>query len=347
MFLSGHNLKEHCLFLSFISFNAIFKVREELIMSWKFSFILLFAIFAVACDRKEKAGESILTTSDSAESKLNNSHSVSTAKTEGPEPASIPYSPVKPIRQVIQEEQPEPRNYGWWKKRHRKISSTVKNCKTNAILFAGDSITEDWEINGSKAIEKHLSQWNIINTGIGGDRTRHLYYRLNSYDFSKCKIQATVLMIGTNDTHDLKSPTAIAQGIRNIISLLNKKFPDVPVLLYGIFPRGYMDNRYRENNTKVNDIISKYHDGRNIFYYNINRNFLNSRNQITRKVMYDYLHLTPGSYAIWATHISRNLKIILGKKSADYIKITPWSHRFMLLAQPTAASQRIDFISGF
>ncbi|MBU1219615.1 hypothetical protein KKF34_17855 [Myxococcota bacterium] len=316
-------------------------------MSWKFSLILLFAVFIVACDRGEnKTGESVFPATNSASSTPTVNHNISTSQTEKSKPASIPYSPLKPIREVIQEDQPEPRNFGWWKKRHRKISDVVKNCKTNAILFAGDSITEDWEINGAKAIEKHLSQWNIINTGIGGDRTRHLYYRLNSYDFSKCRVQATILMIGTNDTHDLKSPTLIAQGIRNIISLLLKKFPDAPILLYGIFPRGYAENRYRENNNKVNEIISKYHDKKIIFYYNINRNFLNSRNQITRKVMYDYLHLTPGSYAIWAAHISRNLKIILGKKSADYIKITPWSHRFMLLAQPTAASQRIDFISG-
>lgn len=68
-----------------------------------------------------------------------------------------------------------------------------------SILFIGDSITHNWELNAN------FRQYGyIVNRGIGGDRVNHLSQRFEG-DAIQLKPKLIVIMIGVNNTWEVCS----------------------------------------------------------------------------------------------------------------------------------------------
>jgi beta-glucosidase len=119
-------------------------------------------------------------------------------------------------------------------------------------------------------------------------------------------------MIGTNNTnYEDQSPRDIAEGIKAIISRIEKKLPETKILLLAIFPRGDYEqrrdkdsnatpNKYWDKNEEVNALISKFSDDRTVYFLNINEAFLDSEGVLTRDVMPDLLHPQQKGYQLWA-----------------------------------------------
>ena len=109
-------------------------------------------------------------------------------------------------------------------------------------------------------------------SGIGGDHTQHVLWRLENGEFDGLKPTAVVvLLIGTNNSNT-DTPESIAAAIKLIIQDIQTKSPATKVLLLAIFPRN--KNR-RPTHTdavtiqRVNELIARFDNARSIRFLDI------------------------------------------------------------------------------
>jgi lysophospholipase L1-like esterase len=115
-----------------------------------------------------------------------------------------------------------------------------------------------------------------------------------------------MLMIGTNNGSN--SAEEVAEGVGAIVLELRKDFPNAKILLLAIFPRGSGTNdSTRVKNEQTNKIIAKLHDGKHVFFMNINDKFLNAQGGMIG-FRGDNLHPTAIGYEAWATAVAPTLK---------------------------------------
>jgi lysophospholipase L1-like esterase len=214
------------------------------------------------------------------------------------QPAPAPHSAVNPV----------PRE-GNWNNRARLLDQRLKDTPDARLLFIGDSITQGWEGPGVTNIwNRYYARRKAVNLGISGDRTQHVLWRLQKAPLDGVKPKVAILMIGTNNSNgEDNTPEQIAQGITAIVRTLRDRLPETKILLLGIFPRGENFNAQRGKLTQINQVIAKLHDGRNVHYLDIGHRFLTDDGLLLSEIMYDYLHLTPKGYEIWAETIEPKL----------------------------------------
>jgi N-acetylglucosamine-6-sulfatase len=210
-------------------------------------------------------------------------------------------------------ERPEERN----QQRHAKFNEVSKE-GTAEVVFLGDSITQGWEGKGKAMWAQHFAPMKAANFGIGGDRTEHVLWRLANGNFDGLKPKLVVLMIGTNNTghqgRDGHVCTAqqTADGVKEILAVLEKKCPQAKVLLLGIFPRGpdAMD-KFRVQNEETNAIIKGYADGKRVFWKDLGSVFLAKDGTLSKEIMPDLLHLNEKGYQMWAEAILPEVTAIM------------------------------------
>jgi lysophospholipase L1-like esterase len=211
---------------------------------------------------------------------------------------------------------PAPKTGGWMK-RHENF---VKLAKAGGIdvLFLGDSITDAWrskgDHGGGKIFEEEFKPLKAANFGIGGDRTQHVLWRLQNGELDGIQPKVVMLMIGTNNLGS-NSAEEIAEGNKAIVQEIHKRSPRTKVLLLGVFPRGAKPNPGRDKIKQINATIAKLDDGgKTVKYLDIGDKFLEKDGTLSKEVMYDYLHLTPKGYRIWADAVKGPIKELLGEK---------------------------------
>lgn len=201
---------------------------------------------------------------------------------------------------------------GWWMKRHEEILAAPGR-KEAQIIFIGDSITDGWDSEdaGLKVWQKEFVPMKALNLGINCDSTQHVLWRLDHGEIDNLpKLRVAVVMIGVNNkgiTRD--KPEDIAVGIEAICARLKEKTPHAKVLLLGVFPRFFG----QDNNDDVNNVIAKLHDGKQIFYLNINKQLLATEGAIKDRVG----HVTERGYELWADAIRPTLKELMREKKSD------------------------------
>ena len=202
---------------------------------------------------------------------------------------------------------------GGWMNRHNSYNTRVAKGSVD-LIFIGDSITQAWESVGRRVWTKYYGERNAVNLGISGDRTENVLWRLDNGNIKGIAPKAAVIMIGTNNTgRNPNTPSEIVDGITEIISKLRKKLPKMKILLLDIFPRGQTFNNQRGNIAQVNQTVRKLHDGEHVHYLAIGHHFLEANGSLDRKIMPDFLHLSPRGYEIWASSIEGKLKELLGE----------------------------------
>ena len=206
---------------------------------------------------------------------------------------------------------PQPRQ-GRWMKRHESFNKRVAKGNVD-LIFIGDSITHGWEGRGKDIWAKYYTPRKAVNLGIGGDRTQHVLWRLDNGNLYNIKPKLAVIMIGTNNSRD-NSPQEIYEGNKTIVAKLQKKLPDMNILVLGIFPRGKDSNDARRKvNQKANAMIAKLADGKRVHYLDIGAKFTESDGRLTKKIMPDLLHLSPKGYTIWAESIEASVKKLMAE----------------------------------
>jgi lysophospholipase L1-like esterase len=192
--------------------------------------------------------------------------------------------------------------------RFRFINSAVKS-SPDAVLFVGDSLTEDWD---AAIWQQHFARREALNAGIRGDRTEHLLWRLQHGNLEGPSPTTVVLLIGTNDVGRNRPPDMIAEGIRATLLVLRSRFPEARILLLGLLPRSESpasERRWQVN--QVNRLIRQCEDRQHIFYAAVGGALLDRGGRLSREISPDGVHLSPGGYAILATRLDAELDRLL------------------------------------
>ena len=191
---------------------------------------------------------------------------------------------------------------------HRqKHANNVARIKEGPIdvMFMGDSITDGWRTTGKAVFEKYYGAMNVANFGIGGDTVQGVLYRLRDGEGQGYQPKAIMLMIGTNNSGS-SSSAEIAEGVGAIVLDMRTRFPAAKILLLGIFPRDYPGGQARATVFGANAIISKLHDGKNVFYLDIGAKFLAPDGTIPTMAR-DRLHPDAAGYEVWAEAVKDQL----------------------------------------
>jgi lysophospholipase L1-like esterase len=188
----------------------------------------------------------------------------------------------------------------------------LKNGPIQFVLL-GDSITDGWRGKNGKAVfEEAFGKYNPYNTGIGGDRTQHLLWRIDNgeLDGLNPNPKVAMLMIGTNNLGGPgSSDEDIAAGIEKIVKEVREKLPQTRMLLLAIFPRSEKPDAPARGRIKhINAIISNLDDGgKTVKYLDIGDKFLAPDGTLTKEIMPDYLHPNAKGYQIWADAVKPTL----------------------------------------
>jgi lysophospholipase L1-like esterase len=199
-------------------------------------------------------------------------------------------------------------------KNHQRFLARAKEGSVD-VLFLGDSITAGWAGNGKEVWKQRYEPLKAANFGIGGDRTQHVLWRIENGELDGVKPKVIVLMIGTNNTRD-DDADKIAEGVTRIVKTAQAK-TGAKVLLLGVFPRGENEEKaaaQRAKITRINEVIAKLDDGgKTVRYLDLKDKFQQPDGTISKDIMYDYLHLTPKGYEMWADAIDPVLKEMMGR----------------------------------
>jgi len=178
-----------------------------------------------------------------------------------------------------------------------------------AILFLGDSLTEDWD---ATIWQQHFAERAALNAGIKGDRTEHLIWRLQHGNLEGPSPTGVVLLIGTNDVGLNRSSAVIAEGIRANLELLRLRFPNASILLLGLLPRNHSPKSPRRIQIRqVNDLVQKCADGRHVFYADIGDFLLDPAGWLSAEISPDGVHLSQEGYAILSERLENEIARIL------------------------------------
>jgi lysophospholipase L1-like esterase len=182
------------------------------------------------------------------------------------------------------------------------------------ILFIGDSITQNfinapterWPMAGKAVWDEHYANRNVLNFGVGADRTENVLWRFDHMDISDFRPKVAVVMIGTNNTRN--TPEQIAEGVGAVLKKTQDFFPGVKIILVSILPSA----RAREKMAAANEIIRKLEDNRTIFYFDL-ASKMTPEGDGWKGIGRDHLHLMPEGYELWATDMEPLLSRLLAR----------------------------------
>lgn len=202
----------------------------------------------------------------------------------------------------------------WWQPRHQQLVERVKQGDVDLIMI-GDSITHWWERFAPQVWEEYYGHRNAVNMGFAGDRTENVLWRLQNGEIDNINPKVAVLLIGTNNTgHRLQAAQYTVAGIRKILDTLRNKLPGTKVLLLAIFPREASPQApMRLINEQINTQIAKFADNKNIYFLNINEQFVDQQGVLSPSVAPDLLHLNEASYRRWAEAMEPLLQQLMGE----------------------------------
>jgi len=191
----------------------------------------------------------------------------------------------------------EPRTDAGWVHHHESLQNLTRDHGAEVkVVFLGDSITEGWAGNGKAIWTEHYATRGAYNYGIGGDRTEHILYRLET-EFDKVNPKLVVLKIGTNNLGG-STGGEIALGIWTILEQIHVRFPQAQVLLLSVLPRNSIpaDTKVHE----INGQISKYADNKKVFYLDLTTHF-ETKLATEKAELYvpDGVHLSAAGYEEW------------------------------------------------
>ncbi len=185
------------------------------------------------------------------------------------------------------------------------------------VMFLGDSITYLWTVGegdmsgylgGKRLFDKYFGDMKVANFGIAGDTTQGVLGRLQNGEGQGHKPKAVMLMLGTNNTGS-STGEEIAEGLGAVVYELRKDFPDAKIMLMAIFPRGSGPNdSNRRKCETANNIVKKLHDGKHIFFTDINSKFLKEDGSLIGFRPNENLHPIEEGFDIWGAAVVDTLK---------------------------------------
>ena len=199
----------------------------------------------------------------------------------------------------------------WWYDRVLKVNEKVAKGNIELIML-GDSITDWWEEHHKANYDKFFGKWNNVDEGFAGDQTQHVLWRLNNGHLDGISPKVVVLMIGTNNSNGNDfTAEEIADGITAIVCKLRTELPKTKILMLAIFPRGEGPSIQREKNALASELASNLADNKHVFYMDINDEFLDENQILSRDIMPDHLHPNDKGYDIWGNAMMPKLNELM------------------------------------
>lgn len=206
--------------------------------------------------------------------------------------------------------------FDWWLDRMMEKRNQIAEAGGEIdLVFAGDSITHNWENQGKEALAELRKTYTILDIGYYADQTEHLLWRLKNGELEGYKAKGVMLLIGVNNTYFRDDPPeAIAAGVKEALATIAEKQPQAKILLLPIFPFGEgPDDPKRINNTKATEIIKTFADGEKIIWVDFAEKFLDEKGDNT-KWMPDNAHpIAEGYTDVWLPAVRPYLQKIVGK----------------------------------
>ena len=210
---------------------------------------------------------------------------------------------------------PQCRIVEWWFARHAKKIGEMSKGDID-LLMVGDSITHNFESVGAKVWKKHFEPLKAINLGFGGDRTQHVLWRLDHLPKLKTAPKGAVVLIGTNNIcWGSDSPKQAAQGVQAVARGLTGLYPEMKVLVLGVFPRRRkLDHPHRKQIIELNSYLPDLLKGmKNVRFLDIGPEFLDDKGFLSKEMMPDTTHPSEKGHEIWANAIAPELKRMSGE----------------------------------
>lgn len=203
-------------------------------------------------------------------------------------------------------------SYDWYE-RHAEVIR-IKDRIDPEIVMIGDSITHFWGGEPDSPIKHGENSWPetfgdipVLNLGFGWDRTQNVLWRLKYGEFEGLHPKSIVLNIGTNNLTGTENarenkPREICEAIVDICSKLHAISPASRIVVMGVFPRGeFLDDPFRTSITAINSRLAQdLHGLTFVTLLDIGKSFLQPNGSISSNILFDFVHLTPAGYAIWA-----------------------------------------------
>lgn len=215
--------------------------------------------------------------------------------------------------------------WGWWK-RCGDVHNGLLDDKdaTYDVVFVGDSITHFWDRNlgknGDGPYADLKREFKILNLGFAGDKTQNVLWRFRcAGQLDGYKAKLFMLMIGTNNFGGSPAkPDDVYEGIRQIIGDIRTAHPESKVLLLPVFVNGKAGTKPSDQSRymKLNKTLPALADGKTVFWYDINRDFLAPDGSIPPDLLCDGLHLTAHGYAVWRDAVLPIFREHCGKTAA-------------------------------
>jgi lysophospholipase L1-like esterase len=216
----------------------------------------------------------------------------------------------------------------WWKDRYEEKLQELRT-EHPALVFYGDSITQDYEVSGPpewrdfKPIWQHFyGDRHAVNLGFNGDATSHLLWRIESGEASDITPKVAIILIGANNLGRLHwSAEDTVTGIAAIIGQLRERLPNTKLLLLGVLPSDRSDWA-TETTIAINRMLAtRYAHSGDVTYLDIGHIFMKD-GKLDRSLFLDPLlqppsaplHPTAQGQRMMAETIEPTLSSLLGDR---------------------------------
>eukprot|EP00298_Acanthocystis_sp_HF-20_P011292 c19318_g1_i1.p1 GENE.c19318_g1_i1~~c19318_g1_i1.p1 ORF type:complete len:328 (-),score=94.05 c19318_g1_i1:37-1020(-) len=224
--------------------------------------------------------------------------------------------------------------YKEWISIHRRQINSVKDILNDAIIFAGDDITEMWQRYpfGSEKSGTPISQneniWKAhfhsntisLNFGTGGDRVQDLAWRLENGVLEDPEFDpvAFSILIGAHDLQAGESPEVVVEEIRVLLEMILQKKPETAILLIGILPFG--DNNLHSEELFQEKQIIGWSSETNSYYKSIT--FVNEKLLEMATQLGDLVSFVDCS-SFFVEKQSNGEKILSNELMSDFFRLSP------------------------
>jgi lysophospholipase L1-like esterase len=216
-----------------------------------------------------------------------------TGKPQGQDPFALPASDeglpgAGPIRR-----------YDWfqrlWRER-RSAWAARRDQNRGAVVFLGDSITQEW----GGGLGAAFPGMQVANRGISGDTTRGVLIRLQE-DVLALAPTAVVLLIGTNDIEEGATPETIVGNLKLILAAMKQHDARLPVILCQVFPSSEKMRRPADKIKAVNALyLAAVKKDPQVIPLDTWTLFADASGNAPAAEFPDLLHLNEAGYAKWS-----------------------------------------------
>ena len=208
----------------------------------------------------------------------------------------------------------------WSAKYSDGLTYKASKMKNASVMFLGDSITIGWLSpsntkypGGQDSWNKYFKPMNAVNYGIAADTISNVLWRVTEGKQLACNPKIIVLLIGTNNLRYqtiINSAAETADGIVNLVNVIQKQLPETKIILMGVLPRKWEPYSPDFPISAINAILAKHPWNANVIYRDYSSLLLGKEGKVSQKIFRDGVHLSPAAYEMLAPELAKEIEAL-------------------------------------